>query len=132
MQIIDMPANYDGYPEHDHSEDGQEEVYLTLRGAGEIEIEGDRYPLDEDHVAKVGPGIKRKVWPGTTGSASSSSAAVGRGLRRPGHHQARRARPDGGAEPPRKLHPAAGGAAQPPPGHERSSWPGQAATGSRG
>ena len=64
MQIIDMPPNYDGYPEHDHGEDGQEEVYLTLRGGGEIEIEGERFPLDEDHVARVGPGIKRKVWPG--------------------------------------------------------------------
>ncbi|MFI5027383.1 MAG: hypothetical protein ACHQCF_00195 [Solirubrobacterales bacterium] len=67
MQIIDMPPNYEGYPEHDHGEDGQEEVYLTLRGSGEIEIEGDRHPLDEEHVARVGPGIKRKVWPGDDG-----------------------------------------------------------------
>jgi mannose-6-phosphate isomerase-like protein (cupin superfamily) len=67
MQIIDMPPNYDNYPEHDHSEDGQEEVYVTLRGSGELEIEGERFPLDEDHVAKVGPGIKRKVWPGDDG-----------------------------------------------------------------
>ena len=67
MQIIDMPGGYDGYPEHDHSEDGQEEVYLTLRGSGEIEIEGERFPLDEDHVARVGPGVKRKVWPGGDG-----------------------------------------------------------------
>jgi mannose-6-phosphate isomerase-like protein (cupin superfamily) len=67
MQIIDMPPNYDGYPEHDHGEDGQEEVYLTMRGSGEIEIEGERFPLDEDHVARVGPGIKRKVWPGEDG-----------------------------------------------------------------
>jgi mannose-6-phosphate isomerase-like protein (cupin superfamily) len=67
MQIIDMPPNFDGYPEHDHSEDGQEEVYFALRGGGEIEIDGERYPLDEDHVAKVGPGVKRKVWPGEDG-----------------------------------------------------------------
>ena len=67
MQIIDMPPNYDGYPDHDHGEDGQEEVYLTLRGGGEIEIEGERFPLDEDHVARVGPGVKRKVWPGDDG-----------------------------------------------------------------
>jgi hypothetical protein len=67
MQIIDMPPNFEGYPEHDHGEDGQEEVYLTLRGGGEIEIEGDRFPLDEDHVARVGPGVKRKVWPGDDG-----------------------------------------------------------------
>jgi mannose-6-phosphate isomerase-like protein (cupin superfamily) len=67
IQIIDMPAGFDGYPEHDHSEDGQEEVYLALRGGGEIEIEGERSPLDQEHIARVGPGVKRKVWPGPEG-----------------------------------------------------------------
>lgn len=67
MQIIDMPPNYDGYPEHDHESDGQEEVYVTLRGGGEIEIEGERFPLDADHVTRVGPGVTRKVWPGEEG-----------------------------------------------------------------
>jgi hypothetical protein len=67
MQIIDMPPNYGNYPEHDHGEDGQEEVYITLRGGGELEIEGERHPLDPDHVARVGPGVKRKVWPGDDG-----------------------------------------------------------------
>jgi hypothetical protein len=67
MQIIDMPANYDNYPEHDHGEDGQEEVYLTLSGGGELEIEGERFPLDGEHVARVGSGVKRKVWPGDEG-----------------------------------------------------------------
>jgi hypothetical protein len=67
IQIIDMPPSFDGYPEHDHSADGQEEVYLALRGGGEIEIEGERSPLDQDHIARVGPGVKRKVWPGPDG-----------------------------------------------------------------
>ncbi len=67
MQIIDMPPNYENYPEHDHEQDGQEEVYVTLRGSGEIEIAGERFPLDSDHVAKIGPGISRKVWPGDDG-----------------------------------------------------------------
>lgn len=67
MQIIDMPPNYENYPEHDHEQDGQEEVYVTLRGNGEIEIAGERFPLDSDHVAKIGPGISRKVWPGDDG-----------------------------------------------------------------
>jgi hypothetical protein len=67
MQIIDLPANYDNYPEHDHSHDNQEEVYLVMRGGGEIEIEGERFPLDGDHIARVGPGTKRKVWPGPDG-----------------------------------------------------------------
>jgi hypothetical protein len=67
MQIIDMPAGYENYPEHDHAEDGQEEVFLTLRGGGEIEIEGERFPLDADHVARVASGTMRKVWPGADG-----------------------------------------------------------------
>lgn len=67
LQIIDLPPNYESYPEHDHSEDGQEEVYVVLRGSGEIEIEGERSPLDPDHVARVGSGVKRKVWPGSEG-----------------------------------------------------------------
>jgi mannose-6-phosphate isomerase-like protein (cupin superfamily) len=67
MQVIDMPPNYDKYPVHDHEQDGQEEVYVTLRGGGEIEIEEERYQLDPDHIAKIGPGISRKVWPGADG-----------------------------------------------------------------
>lgn len=67
MQIIDMPANFEGYPEHDHAEDGQEEVFIALRGGAEIEIEGERFPLDSDHVARVASGTKRKVWPGADG-----------------------------------------------------------------
>ena len=65
MQIIDMPPNFVRYPTHDHAEDGQEEVFIALRGGGEIEIDGERHPLDADHVAMVGPGVRRKVCPGT-------------------------------------------------------------------
>ncbi len=67
MQIIDMPPNFEGYPEHDHSGDGQEEVFLAIRGGGEIEIDGERFPLDGDHVARVSAETKRKVWPGANG-----------------------------------------------------------------
>lgn len=67
LQVIDLPPDFDNYPAHDHSEDGQEEVYLAIRGGGEIEIEGERFPLDPDHMVRVGPGVKRKVWPGSDG-----------------------------------------------------------------
>jgi mannose-6-phosphate isomerase-like protein (cupin superfamily) len=67
MAIIDMPPDYAHYPEHDHGHDGQEEVFLALHGRGEIEIEGERYPLDADHVARVSAGTARKVWPGPDG-----------------------------------------------------------------
>jgi mannose-6-phosphate isomerase-like protein (cupin superfamily) len=67
MQIIDMPPNFENYPEHDHEQDGQEEVYLTLSGSGELDIAGERFPLDSDHVARIGPGVMRKVYPGADG-----------------------------------------------------------------
>jgi len=67
MQIIDMPPNFENYPEHDHEQDGQEEVYVTLSGSGELDIAGERFPLDSDHVARVGPGVMRKVLPGDSG-----------------------------------------------------------------
>jgi mannose-6-phosphate isomerase-like protein (cupin superfamily) len=67
IQVIDLPPSYENYPEHDHAEDGQEEVFTALRGSGEIEIEGERFPLDSEHIARVGPGVKRKVWPGADG-----------------------------------------------------------------
>lgn len=67
MAIIDIPPNFERYPEHDHAEDGQEEVFLALRGGGEIEIDGERFPLDADHVARVASGTKRKIWPGPDG-----------------------------------------------------------------
>lgn len=67
MQVMDIPAGADQYPEHDHSEDGQEEVYLALRGSGEIEIEGERVPLVPDTMIRVSAGTKRKIWPGDDG-----------------------------------------------------------------
>jgi len=67
MQVIDMPPDYESYPEHDHTHDNQEEVFLVMRGGGEIEIEGERFPLDDNHVARVSPETKRKIWPGPDG-----------------------------------------------------------------
>ena len=64
LQVMDIPAGYEDYPEHDHAEDGQEEIYIALRGAGEIEIEGERHPLEPETMVRVGPGTQRKVWTG--------------------------------------------------------------------
>ena len=67
LQVIDMPPNDDRYPEHDHAEDGQEEVYVVLRGSGELEIEGERVALDAETLVRVAPGVNRKLWPGGDG-----------------------------------------------------------------
>ena len=67
IQVIDMPPNVDAYPEHDHSQDGQEEVYVAMRGGGEIEIDGERHPIDAETMVRVSAGTKRKLYPGEEG-----------------------------------------------------------------
>jgi mannose-6-phosphate isomerase-like protein (cupin superfamily) len=64
LAVMDLPPNLEQYPEHDHSGDGQEEVYVTLSGSGEIEIEGERHLLEPETIVMVGPGVKRKIWTG--------------------------------------------------------------------
>lgn len=67
MQVIDFPPSFTGYPEHDHAEAGQEEVYLVLRGSGEIEVDGERIALDPENMIRVGAGARRKLLPGPEG-----------------------------------------------------------------
>lgn len=67
MQVIDLPPHEQRYPAHDHAEDGQEEVFVALRGSGEIEIGGERHRIDPETMVRVGPGVERKVWPGGEG-----------------------------------------------------------------
>ncbi len=67
MQVIRMPADYNDYPEHDHENDGQEEVYVALKGSGWIEIDGERVDLDKDMLVRVSGGARRKVHAGPEG-----------------------------------------------------------------
>jgi mannose-6-phosphate isomerase-like protein (cupin superfamily) len=81
ISIIDLAPGADEYPEHDHSDDGiggqmfakrpqqlgQEEVYIALRGSGTLEADGEQYAIDQDHIARVGPSVKRKIVPGPEG-----------------------------------------------------------------
>jgi quercetin dioxygenase-like cupin family protein len=67
MQVIQLPPNYSDYPEHDHSESGQEEVFLALKGSGWMEVEGDRVELEPEVLVRVGPEPKRKVFAGPEG-----------------------------------------------------------------
>jgi hypothetical protein len=58
-------------------------VFFALRGGGEIEIEGERFPLDADHVARVSAGTSRKVWPGPDGIRLLAIGGVPGGLYEP-------------------------------------------------
>jgi len=67
IQLIRLPPNYADYPEHDHAEDGQEEVYVVLEGSGEMEVEGERIPFVPDVPVRVGPAARRKITAGPEG-----------------------------------------------------------------
>jgi hypothetical protein len=81
ISIVDLAPGAEDYPEHDHSAEGiggqmfakrpqqlgQEEVYAALGGSGTLEADGERYPLDPEHIARVGPEVKRKITPGPDG-----------------------------------------------------------------
>jgi uncharacterized membrane protein len=62
-----MPANWAGYPEHDHARDGQEEVYVVLRGSAQLQAGDQSWRLEPGTLVRVGPGQKRKITPGGDG-----------------------------------------------------------------
>jgi mannose-6-phosphate isomerase-like protein (cupin superfamily) len=45
-----------------HSHDGQEEVYLFIRGEGEMEIDNERFPVKENDVVLIEDGEFHKVY----------------------------------------------------------------------
>lgn len=67
LQVLDLPAGFTDYPEHDHSDDGQEEVYLVLRGSAEFHIDGERASVRAGQLVRITPETKRKVMPGVEG-----------------------------------------------------------------
>ena len=67
FQVIQLPPNFNDYPEHDHAESGQEEVYLALNGSGWLDVEGERVDLDAETLVRVGAETKRKVHSGPEG-----------------------------------------------------------------
>jgi mannose-6-phosphate isomerase-like protein (cupin superfamily) len=67
MQVIQLPPGYEDYPEHDHADSGQEEVFVTLSGSGSMDIEGERVEMDQETLIRVAPDVKRKVLPGPQG-----------------------------------------------------------------
>jgi len=48
----EIDAGCTGYPEHDHIQDGQEEVYVVLLGSGQIECDDARVELSEGMLVR--------------------------------------------------------------------------------
>jgi len=67
LQVLDLPGGFADYPEHDHTQDGQEEVYVVLEGSAEFEIAGERISAVIGALVRFEPEAKRKLVPGPDG-----------------------------------------------------------------
>ncbi|HEX4824713.1 MAG TPA: cupin domain-containing protein [Candidatus Polarisedimenticolaceae bacterium] len=67
MNILNLPAGWKDYPDHDHSKDGQEEVYTVLKGTARMKVEGKTIAMKPGMLIRVGPTVKRKITPGSKG-----------------------------------------------------------------
>jgi uncharacterized cupin superfamily protein len=67
VQVLEMPPNADGYPVHDHGEDGQEECIVVLEGSVELIAGEETHQLEPGVYARVGSGQERKLVPGDEG-----------------------------------------------------------------
>ena len=67
MNVERFPAGYDDYPDHDHSKDGQEEVYFVVEGSVTLQAGDEAFELAPGTFARVGPEQKRKLVPGADG-----------------------------------------------------------------
>jgi mannose-6-phosphate isomerase-like protein (cupin superfamily) len=71
MQVLTLPADWDGYPEHNHASNAfdpdQEEVYIPLSGSATLVAGEDRFDLVPGTMARVGPDQQRRIVPGPEG-----------------------------------------------------------------
>ncbi|HEY3765601.1 MAG TPA: cupin domain-containing protein [Gaiellales bacterium] len=74
MQVEQFPPNFEHHPEHDHSADGQEEVYTVLAGSATLHAGGVEHRLVPGVFARVGAGERRKI---TTGAEPVQLLAIG-------------------------------------------------------
>jgi hypothetical protein len=71
MQVLSLPPNWDGYPDHNHDgtvEDAnQEEVYIPIAGSATLLAGEERFELGPGMMARVGPEQRRRILPGPEG-----------------------------------------------------------------
>lgn len=68
MNVLDLAPNCDGHPEHDHRADGQEEMYLVLRGSAKLRCDGEEVSFVAGESVRVGPSSRRQLIAGPEGA----------------------------------------------------------------
>jgi hypothetical protein len=80
MQVMTLPPNWDGYPNHRHDasvEDAnQEEVYIPLEGSARLFADDEVFELRPGVMVRVGPEQLRRIVPGDEGIRFVALGAV--------------------------------------------------------
>jgi uncharacterized cupin superfamily protein len=74
MNVLELDPGCEGYPEHDHVEDGQEEVYLVLDGSIVLLAQDTETELTRGDIVRVPPTVKRKF---VTRASGATLLAIG-------------------------------------------------------
>ena len=84
MQVLEFPAGFAHYPEHDHAADGQEEVYVVLAGSADFTLDGDQVEVAAGGLLWVDPATRRALVPGPDGvRLLAVGCSAGRAYERP-------------------------------------------------
>src|SRR5215467_14548257 len=71
MQVLTLPPQFDGYPNHRHDagvdDANQEEVYIPLEGSARLVCDDQVVELRPGMMARVGPEQRRRILPGRDG-----------------------------------------------------------------
>ena len=67
INVERLPAGWAEYPDHNHAEEGQEEVYVVIEGSATLTADGESWDLEPGIIVRVGPEQKRKIVPGDWG-----------------------------------------------------------------
>ena len=67
VTILDADPGWTG-KEHDHADDGQEEVYVLLEGSATVTVEGEDVELDAGEALRIPAEATRQIRNGDTDS----------------------------------------------------------------
>jgi uncharacterized cupin superfamily protein len=82
INVERLPAGWEDYPDHNHAEEGQEEVYVVIEGSATLTADGESWALEPGTIARVGAEQKRKIVPGDWGvTLVAIGAAPGTGYK---------------------------------------------------
>lgn len=73
VTVIECEPDWAG-KEHDHAEEGHEEVYLLVSGEATVVVDGEEVPMGEGDAVRISPEASRRI---ENGDAESRFVLVG-------------------------------------------------------